>query len=254
MAATQTDTGHHQAEGERWAFDESVTAVFDDMLERSIPEYEEMRRASTEFASVWIANDLEATSGPPTVLDLGASNGGSLARLVAAFGSQARYEAIEVSEAMREQFAARFGSLLDGEDPTVRLLDGDLREGLPGGFGRTAVVQSILTLMFTPLEYRHRIVQEVHDRLDDGGCFLLVEKIIGADALLDGLFTDAYYAFKERSGYSREEIDRKRFALEGVQVPVTARWNEELLTAAGFRSVDCYWRSGKFAAWVAVKR
>ena len=41
--------------------------------------------------------------------------------------------------------------------------------------------------------------------------------------------------------------------LEGVLVPVTARWNEELLHEEGFRSVDCFWRHLNFAGWVAVK-
>ena len=30
---------------------------------------------------------------------------------------------------------------------------------------------------------------------------------------------------KRRKGYSQEEIDRKRLSLEGVLVPVTAKWN-----------------------------
>lgn len=41
--------------------------------------------------------------------------------------------------------------------------------------------------------------------------------------------------------------------LEGILVPVTARWNEELLHEEGFRSVDCFWRHLNFAGWVAVK-
>jgi len=34
---------------------------------------------------------------------------------------------------------------------------------------------------------------------------------------------------KRKAGYSQEEIDRTRYALEGVLVPMTARWNEALL-------------------------
>ncbi|MGH3921557.1 MAG: hypothetical protein ACRDS1_01640 [Pseudonocardiaceae bacterium] len=42
--------------------------------------------------------------------------------------------------------------------------------------------------------------------------------------------------------YTQEEIDRKRLSLEGVLVPVTAKWNVEMLRAAGFQQVDCFWR------------
>jgi tRNA (cmo5U34)-methyltransferase len=64
---------------------------------------------------------------------------------------------------------------------------------------------------------------------------------------------ELYHALKQSNGYSREDIDRKRFALEGVLVPVTARWNEELLRGAGFGEVDCFWRWMNFAGWVAVR-
>jgi len=34
---------------------------------------------------------------------------------------------------------------------------------------------------------------------------------------------------------------------------VTARWNVELLRAAGFSDVDCVWRWHNFAAWLALR-
>jgi tRNA (cmo5U34)-methyltransferase len=58
---------------------------------------------------------------------------------------------------------------------------------------------------------------------------------------------------KERNGYSREEIARKALALEGVQVPLAASWNEAMLRRARFTEVDCFWRCWNFAGWIAVK-
>jgi tRNA (cmo5U34)-methyltransferase len=58
---------------------------------------------------------------------------------------------------------------------------------------------------------------------------------------------------KRANGYSEEQIVRKRLALEGVLVPMTARGNEELLATAGFEAIDCFWRWMNFAAWVAVR-
>ena len=82
---------------------------------------------------------------------------------------------------------------------------------------------------------------------------ILVEKVLGKSADLDRALVDVYYDFKRRMGYTQEEIDRKRLSLEGVLVPVTAEWNEELLHGAGFARVDCVWRWSNFAAWLAVK-
>lgn len=58
---------------------------------------------------------------------------------------------------------------------------------------------------------------------------------------------------KVRNGYSQEQIQRKRMALEGVQIPVTAAWNEDTLARAGFTEYDCVWRWGNFAGWVAIR-
>jgi tRNA (cmo5U34)-methyltransferase len=67
------------------------------------------------------------------------------------------------------------------------------------------------------------------------------------------MFVDVYLDLKRHHGYSEEEIQRKKLALEGIQVPVTAAWNEELMKSAGFRTIDCFWRWMNFAGWLAVK-
>lgn len=81
----------------------------------------------------------------------------------------------------------------------------------------------------------------------------LAERGDALGAMLDGLQVRRYHRFKAENGYTSDEIDRKRLALEGIQVPITAAWNEDLLRGAGFRDVDCFWRWENFGAWVAVK-
>jgi DNA (cytosine-5)-methyltransferase 1 len=90
-----------------------------------------------------------------------------------------------------------------------------------------------------------RILRGVQPRV------FIAENVSGlVKGVAKGYFLDILW--KAEQGYTHEQIARKRLALEGVLVPVTARWNEELLTAAGFRSVECVWRALNFAAWVAV--
>ena len=70
---------------------------------------------------------------------------------------------------------------------------------------------------------------------------------------LDDLFVSEYYKMKSDHSYTQEQIANKRKSLEGVLVPITAKWNEDMLYTAGFRKVDCFWRKLNFAGWIAVK-
>lgn len=241
MEPRTTSSLGHLPDG-RWEFDESVTAVFDDMLRRSIPQYDVMRRAVFDVGSRFAKPNT-------TVLDLGSSRGDAIAPLAKKLGSSARFVCAEVSEPMLEVLRERFGLVRDFVD--VRAVD--LRRDFPT-VDACSLVQSVLTLQFTPIEYRQKIVRNVYRSLAPGGAFILVEKVLGATADVDEMLVDLYLESKHRNGYTPEEIERKRLALEGALVPVTARWNEELLSSEGFKEVDCFWRWMNFAAWVAVRR
>ena len=228
--------------GGRWAFDADVTAAFDDMLARSIPQYDVMRRLCLDLGSAFVQRGTD-------VIDLGCSRGEALSPFVDRFGAYNRFIGCDVSGPMLDAARERFS----GYERTgvVRVIDHDLRKGPPPA--RPSLTLCVLTLQFTPIEYRHRIVQACYDQTVSGGAMILVEKVLGNDAKTDGAFTDLYLGMKAENGYTAEQIDRKRASLEGVLVPVTARWNEELLHSAGFARVECFWRWLNFAGWIAVK-
>jgi tRNA (cmo5U34)-methyltransferase len=221
----------------KWEFNAEVTEVFDDMLARSIPDYEGMRRITTELATRFAQ---EGTS----IVDLGCSRGAALKPIMKTLENlDVRYMGLEISEPMFE--AAK------KEIPTADVRQFDLREGYPKVI--SSVTLSILTLQFIPIEYRQRIIQDVYDSLTPNGVFIFVEKILGADSYADNVFVNTYLDRKGNNGYTQEQINNKRKALEGVLVPVTDKWNKELLTDAGFKHVDCYWRHLNFAGWFGVK-
>ncbi len=225
-----------------WQFDQQVADVFDDMLQRSIPQYNAMRMVVFEVGSRFVQ--------PGTaIVDMGCSRGEALAPFVSSFGATNEYIGLEISEPMIEAARTKFGSHPHGDRVTIQ--PADLRHEFPQV--RSSLVLSVLTLQFTPIEYRQRIIRRVFDTLEPGGAFILVEKVLGATSELNDAFVDLFLRIKKRNGYSEAEIDRKRLSLEGVLVPVTAHWNEELLHEEGFRSVDCFWRHLNFAGWVAVK-
>ena len=231
----------HMPDG-KWAFDESVTSVFDDMLARSIPQLPLMRELVSAVASHFVQ--------PGThVIDLGCSLGETLVPLVGRFGSANRFIGIEVAAPMLAACRTRFATMIEAGIVDIR--EQNLRDGYPAE--HASVTLSILALMFTPIEYRFRILNDIFNHTLPNGALVIVEKVLGGDARTDALFVDLYHQHKRSVGYTQEEIDRKRLALEGVLVPVTSAWNEQLLRGAGFSHVECFWRCLNFSGWLAIK-
>lgn len=222
-------------DGMKWKFDGMVAGVFDDMLSRSIPDYAGMRRLVSDIGMRFLPKD-------GTLLDLGCSLGGSFAPFV---GKCTRIVGVEASRPMAEEAGKRHKG-----EPGVEILEQDFVREFPDV--PADLVLSVLTLQFTPIEHRQRILSDVRSHVRHGGAFILVEKVLGCDLRMDALFTDVYYGMKAGNAYTQEQIASKRKSLEGVLVPVQASWNEQLLRGAGFTTVECFWRSLQFCAWLAL--
>jgi tRNA (cmo5U34)-methyltransferase len=227
----------------KWAFDGDVTRVFEDMLARSIPQYDEMRRLSSLLAVRFAQRDT-------WIIDLGCSRGDALIPILDRCGAYNRYLGIEISEPMIAAARERLSGYIQSGMVEIRSLD--LREKVPTL--KSSVTLSVLTLQFIPIEYRQKIVQSVYDALLPGGAFIFVEKILGANAHIDDVMVETYLDMKRDHGYTEDQIQRKRLSLEGVLVPITAQWNEAMLHNAGFLEVDCFWRWMNFAGWIAIKK
>ena len=229
---------YHIPVKEKWEFDESVTDIFENMLSRSIPQYEVMRDTVTNISSHFL--------GDGVLVDIGCSRGDQISRMVES-NPNALFHGVECSKPMFDACINRFNDYKN-----IKFHNLDLRKDWIE-IDNIDVCHSILTLQFIPMEYRLNLLKSIYDSIKQGGCLILVEKIIGGSACIDSLMTEKYYDFKSSNGYSDYEIDRKRLSLEGVLVPVTAKWNEELLSMAGFKQIDCFWRWLNFAAWIAIK-
>ncbi len=221
---------------EKWEFNEEVSACFDNMLERSIPQYDLMRDLTFKIGS-------EFVSIGSNILDIGCSNGRAIEPFCRKYGDDIDYYLYDVSEPMLQKARELLGN--------VNIENKDITEGF--NVGNCSLVLSILTLQFTPIEYRHNIVKNVYNNLNKGGALILVEKVLGSTSDIDNLLVNKYYEMKKEHQYTEKQIRDKRKSLEGVLVPIAAEWNEDLLRKAGFEQIDCFWKCLNFCGWIAIK-
>ena len=234
MTEPQTSLGHRPTD--QWAFDASVATCFDDMLRRSIPDHDTMRRLTFNLGCRFVQPGTD-------LLDLGCSRGDALAPFIDTFGTGNRFVGLDESEPMLTACRERF--------PQFDVRCHDLRSGLPLDVSPSLIL-AVLTLQFTPIECRQRIVADAFRVLRPGGAMVVVEKVLGSDNDSNAVLVSEYHHLKYRNGYTADEIDAKRRSLQGVLVPLTAEGNEQMLRAEGFR-VQRFWQALNFAGWLAIK-
>lgn len=222
---------------DKWEFDSEVANCFDDMLERSIPDYNEMRDLCFRVGRHFVKDELD-------IIDVGCSNGAAALPFVKTYNNH--FILCDISESMLDLTRRGFS-----KHNNVDVLKHDITEGLPEC--NACLILSILTVQFTPIEYRQKIIKDIYNKLEKGGALIYVEKLLGLDAEMDNIFVDEYYKIKKENEYTQEQIQAKRKSLEGVLVPVTEKWNMDLLKGAGFSKVECFWRYLNFAGFLAVK-
>lgn len=223
-------------------FGEQVAKVFDDMLSRSVPFYDEMQRMMTE-----IAKDF-ATEGS-NVYDLGCSTGTTLLNLNKALPENIKFIGIDDSKDMLIKCENNFK--VSNVTRKYELVESDLNKGII--LENPSVVVMCLTLQFIRPLYREIIISEIYRQLNSGGCLILIEKVLGEDSLFNRLFIKYYYDFKKRNHYSDLEISQKREALENVLIPYKLNENLELLATKGFKYREVFFKWYNFTGIVAVK-
>lgn len=229
---------------DKWEFNDEVTACFDEMLERSIPDYETMRNLVNVILIKHIRKNQLMHSN---IIDLGCSRGGAIRMATQKLHSN-NFVGIECSKPMLK--AARKEFRLE---ENVDILNLDLREIDELPRRNCGAILSVLTLQFIPIEYRQKIVQQVYEALNKKGIFIFVEKINADNYKSSELYDEIYYDGKYANDYSVEEIRDKKLKLEGVLVPGTELYNKDLLRQAGFKYYDIFWKHLNFVGFIAYK-
>jgi tRNA (cmo5U34)-methyltransferase len=223
----------------QFEFDEDVASVFDDMLSRSVPHYEEMLKLTTAFA-------LKYTKENSTIYDLGCSTATTLINISKNSSTPLSLIGIDTSNAMLNR--ARHKANAYGID--INFIENDI---FNVDFKSSNVIIANYTLQFIRPLQREKLIQKIYDSLEEGSIFIFSEKVITDNKILNKQFIDEYYNFKKTQGYSEFEISQKREALENVLIPYSYEENKKMILDTGFSNFDCIFKWVNFATFVAIK-
>jgi len=223
-------------------FGKETARVFDDMLDRSVPFYQEIQRMMSEIAG-------DFAVGGSNLYDLGCSTCNTFLAIDKSVPPDVTFVGVDSSQEMLKKGEEKL--LRSGVSRKYELICLDLNKGVPVMNASVAIMN--LTLQFIRPLYRQRVIQSVARGLNDGGCLILVEKVLSPSSTINRLFIKYYYEFKKRNGYSGLEISQKREALENVLIPYHFDENRELLLSSGFKGCDIFFRWYNFCGILALK-
>jgi tRNA (cmo5U34)-methyltransferase len=227
----------------QFQFDENVASVFDDMLLRSVPFYQENINLIIQIIEKFIHKNNENYT---TILDLGASTGSLLLEIERKISQNLNLIGVDNSKAMIQQAQKKILAL----NSKIKLIEGDI---LKIDFPKANIIILNYTLQFIrPIE-REELLKKISNSLAPNGILILTEKVITKNSKLNKILTDIYYKFKKQNGYSDYEIVQKREALENVLIPYTEDENRILLNKVGFTVIETVFKWINFTTFIAIK-
>ncbi|MEZ5435058.1 MAG: carboxy-S-adenosyl-L-methionine synthase CmoA [Pseudomonadales bacterium] len=221
-------------------FDESVAAVFPDMIQRSVPGYSNIITMTGLLAARHAQDHTRC-------YDLGCSLGASTLSMMANLRDRPiEFIAVDNSPAMLERCQKIFAA----QTAQYQLLDKNLQDV---AIENASMVVLNFTLQFVPQQDRERVIKGIYAGMLPGAALVLSEKICFDNPAMQQLTTDLYHDFKMTNGYSALEVSQKRTALENVLLPETVTAHETRLRSTGFNNIGVWFQCFNFISLVAIK-
>ncbi|MEH6444180.1 MAG: carboxy-S-adenosyl-L-methionine synthase CmoA [Oceanospirillaceae bacterium] len=225
-----------------FSFDGQVAEVFPDMIQRSVPGYNDILKNTAKFAQRFVTDNSQC-------YDLGCSLGASsLAMSSGIEATNVKIIGIDNSEAM----LARCHHHIDAykHRTEIELQVGDISQCT---IENASMVVLNFTLQFIPQKDRAALLSKIYQGLNPGGVLLLSEKVCFENPLDNALMIDLHHQFKRENGYSELEISQKRSMLENVLVPETLNEHISRLSNLGFSRSQCWLQQYNFVSIFAIK-
>lgn len=224
----------------QFEFDEEVALVFDDMIHRSVPFYNEVIELVSDVAIKYAKENAR-------IYDLGCSTANTLLSIyqklphkdVALIGVDTSSDMLNIARNKAHAYGA-----------PIEFLQADI---LDVAYKNADIFISNYTLQFIRPMKRAEFIKSIYERLNEGGIFIFSEKVISEDSRLNKELIDIYFDYKRTKGYSESEIMQKRVALENVLVPFTDKENEQMFLKSGFKRCEILFKWVNFSTFVAIK-
>ena len=228
------------AERSAWSFGAEVAEAFPDHAARSIPWYREGHELICYLSDFFVAPD-------SIVYDLGCSTGELLKKLAAQNDHKpgVRWIGLDREQAMIE----RARHTCAGHE-NIELQCQDV---LTGELSGADMIIAYYTIQFVEERHRQALFDRIYQALNWGGAFILFEKVGAPDSRFQDMMSCLYREFKQRQGFSSEEILNKELSLKGVLKPFSTAGNLGLLNRAGFTDVMTVMKYVSFEGFLAIK-
>jgi tRNA (cmo5U34)-methyltransferase len=225
-----------------FTFNEEVTEVFEDMIDRSVPGYTSSLRLIENLSRKYF---IEGTH----CYDLGCSLGASSMSLIKAMGKrEGKIFAIDNSPAMIAACEQKCADLI--KTGKVKFIKQDVNEAQ---IDKASVVVINFVLQFLNSKDRDGLLKKVFLGMKQGALLILSEKIHFDNKFRNQTIDNLHHQFKSNNGYSKMEISRKRDALEGVLITDLETLHLKRLESIGFKKVRKVMTNLNFMTLVAEK-
>ena len=222
-------------------FNGEVAEVFDDMLNRSIPGYQDLQDIISKFIMEYYRKNTY-------IYDLGCSTGNTILELFKNMpeGLSCDYllKAVDKSEEMLQRAREKCCKynvewICDGVE-NVKIEN-------------ASVVVSNYTIQFVDPDLRFPLLKNIYSGLNNDGILILSEKVSVNEDKMEKIISDLFYNFKLKNNYSRLEIDQKAESLRNVLIPLKVENYFKYLQDCGFKNINIIFKYYNFMSLVAQK-
>ena len=225
-------------ESHKFKFDDNVSNVFEDMVNRSVPGYEFLIENIGVLSKKFYqpktnAYDLGSSlcACSQSILDKVKNFNGSL-------------YAVDSSESMINICKKNIRS------KNIKYINSDICNI---NIENASIVILNLTLQFVDIKKRTNLLKKIFSQINKNGIIIITEKISLEKVSDDKFFKNFHDFFKENNGYTKEEIDRKKIALSKTMKIESEVVHEKRFSLIGCNNFYKWFQCYNFVSWVLIK-